>query len=57
MHNSAAWFIPIRLDDTAMPYLALGHHGTLEDLVWVNLFGDQRDGEAARLIAAMQRLV
>jgi hypothetical protein len=55
--NTAAWLIPVRFDDTVMPSLALGHHGTLEDIMWVNLFGDQRKAELARLIAALQRLV
>jgi hypothetical protein len=55
--NSAAWFIPVRLDDGPMPSLALGHHGTLEDIIWVNLFGAGRDDELTRLIAALQRLV
>lgn len=55
--NSAAWFIPIRFDDTPMPSLPLGHHGTLEDIIWVNLFGDGRDAELDRLIAALERLV
>lgn len=55
--SSAAWFIPVRLDDSPMPSLALGLHGTLEDIIWVNLFGDERDGELIGLIAALQRLV
>ena len=55
--NSAAWFIPVRLDDSPMPSIALGHHGNLDDIIWVNLFGDERDAEMTRLIAALQRLV
>lgn len=55
--NSAAWFIPLRFDDSAMPSLSLGHHGRLDDIIWVNLFGDGRRTEMDRLIAALQRLV
>ncbi len=40
-----------------MPSLSLGHHGTLDDIIWVNLFGDGRESEMDRLIAALQRLV
>jgi hypothetical protein len=55
-HSNASWFIPVRFDDTPLPTISLGHHGTLDDLIWVNLFGAQHDIEASRLIAALQRL-
>ena len=51
------WLIPIRLDDCAVPDLALGAGRTLGSIQRVDLFGPNRDQAAGRLIAAVRRLL
>jgi hypothetical protein len=34
------WFVPLRLDDVRLPQLDIGNNRSLQDLQWIDLFGD-----------------
>jgi hypothetical protein len=51
------WLIPIRFDDCVIPDLDLGGSRTLASIQCVDLFGEDRDVGAARLVAAVLRLL
>ena len=51
------WLIPVRFDDCAIPDRDLGGGRTLASLQQVDLFGANRDAAAARLVAAVKRLL
>lgn len=53
----AGWFIPVRFDDVELPYYDLGAGRTLDSLHRVDLFGDDWEGEAARLLSTVLRLL
>jgi TIR domain len=51
------WLIPVRLDDCEIPDLALGAGRTLRSLQRVDLFGERREAEAARLVTTITRML
>ena len=51
------WLIPVRFDDCRVPDFELGPGRTLGSIHQADLFGPSRDGAAARLVAAVQRLL
>jgi hypothetical protein len=44
------WLIPVRFSDCRLPDIDLGFGRTLRSLQWVDLFGDERELAAVRLI-------
>lgn len=51
------WLIPVRFDDCEFPDRDLGGGRRLSSLQWVDLFGDTFDDGAARLVAAIRRIL
>src|SRR5829696_1488476 len=51
------WIIPVRLDDCRLPAYDLGAGRTLDSLQRLDMFGERRDEAAARLIAAVLRII
>ncbi len=51
------WLIPVRFDDCAVPDRDLGGGRRLSSLQWADLFGDAFDDGAARLVAAIRRIL
>jgi hypothetical protein len=51
------WLIPVRFDDCEIPDRDLGGGRRLTSLQWVDLFGDTFDDGAARLVAAIRRIL
>jgi TIR domain len=51
------WLIPVRFDDCPLPDIDLGGGRTLTTLTSADLFGLQRDAQAARLLAAIQQIL
>ena len=51
------WLIPVRFDDCQIPSWDLGGGRTAESLVPADLFGDQADQNAQRLIQSIQQLL
>jgi WD40 repeat protein len=51
------WLIPVRFDDCPIPDFELGPIRTLASIHRADLFGSDHDRAAARLIAAVQRLL
>jgi tetratricopeptide (TPR) repeat protein len=51
------WLIPVRFDDCAIPDLDIGSGRTLASIQCADLFGEQQDKEASRLLAVVQRLL
>jgi hypothetical protein len=50
-----SWLFPVRFDDCKIPEYDLGGGRTLGWIQWSDLFGDQRDQEADRLVKAVSR--
>lgn len=50
------WLIPVRLDDCKIPDLRIGGGRTLAQLRSADLFGEQRERETSRLVAAVTRM-
>jgi uncharacterized protein YjbI with pentapeptide repeats len=44
MHSDRRWFLPVRIDDCAVPDLDIGGGKTLRDLCWLDLFDDWEGG-------------
>ena len=51
------WLIPVRFDDCMIPDWEIGVGRTLGSILPVNLFGDRADEGAARLVAAILRIL
>jgi TIR domain len=51
------WLIPVRFDDCRIPDWDIGAGRRLASLQWVDLFGDAFDDRAARLVAAIRRIL
>src|SRR6185437_1487766 len=51
------WLFPVRFDDCQIPDRDLGAGRTLASIQRADLFGDRRDQEAARLVAAVRRIL
>ena len=51
------WLIPVRFDDCTIPDFELGLGRTLTSIHRADFFGPSRDQAAARLVAAVQRLL
>jgi WD40 repeat protein len=51
------WLIPVRFDDCKIPDLDLGGGRTLRSLQSSDLFGDQYDRNAKRLVQTIQRIL
>jgi|HubBroStandDraft_1064217.scaffolds.fasta_scaffold03203_8 hypothetical protein len=51
------WLIPVRFDDCQIPDFDLGAGRTLASVQRADLFGNQRDSQAARLVASVQRIL
>jgi hypothetical protein len=51
------WLIPVRFDDCQIPDRDIGAGRTLASIQRADLFGSRRDKEAARLVAAVQRIL
>lgn len=47
------WLIPVRFDDCQIPDIDIGTGRTLASIQRADLFGDRRDDETARLVAAV----
>lgn len=48
------WLIPVRFADCSLPDIDLGFGRTLHSMQWVDLFGDEQELAAARLIASVR---
>lgn len=55
--SDQAWLIPVRLDDTPLPAFQVGPGRGLDALQYVDLFDDRWDTGAARLVAAVLRVL
>ncbi|MBM3714191.1 MAG: toll/interleukin-1 receptor domain-containing protein [Actinobacteria bacterium] len=53
----ATWLIPVRFDDGDVPEWDLGAGRTMEDINYVDLFGDEYTENAAGLIATIGRIM
>jgi hypothetical protein len=51
------WLIPVRFNDCDVPDLELGGGRTLKSLQRVDLFGEEYDEEAARLVKGIRRIL
>jgi len=51
------WLIPVRFDDCAIPQIDLGGGRSLSSIQRADLFGDEFDESAARLVAAVHRIL
>jgi FxsC-like protein len=51
------WLIPIRFDECDIPNRDIGDGRTLQSLHHADLFGDRYNEEAARLVAAIKRML
>jgi tetratricopeptide (TPR) repeat protein len=51
------WLIPVRFDDCEIPDIDVGAGRTLRSIHYCNMFGDEADNEAARLVATVQRIL
>ena len=51
------WLIPVRLDDCVIPDLDIGGGRILASLQCADLFGDRRDEQGSRLVAAVLRIL
>ena len=51
------WLIPVRLDDCELPDLEVGGGRRLSSHQWVDVFGDGFNEGAARLVAAIRRIL
>lgn len=49
------WLLPVKFDECELPAFSLGGGRTLEDLQTTHLFGDRRELEQAKLLAAVLR--
>lgn len=53
----ASWLIPVRFDDCPIPDIDLGGGRALTSLTTADLFGQHRDAQAERLVAAIRRIL
>lgn len=51
------WLLPVRLSDVRLPSLDLGAGQSLDDLQWLDLFGDQWDRGVARLVGTIRPML
>ena len=51
------WIIPVRFDDCEIPELDIGGKRTLKSIQRVDLFGDDYQEKAQRLVVAIQRIL
>lgn len=56
-HPGDPWLIPVRFDDCKIPALDIGAGRTLDYIQRIDLFGDRRDAEIARLVATVRRIL
>ncbi len=56
-HPDEPWLIPVRFDDSDSPDFDIGDGRTLASIQSVDLFGNRYDQSAARLTAAVQRIL